>query len=88
MPSEDNSVDIGSKRCTPNELKNNELWWSGPEWLTEPHSKWPSDIELDMEQSSVNLEENKGEKSTVSFNYINQSLNEKLEPSSDLSRYS
>ena len=41
-----------------------------------------------MEQSSVNLEENKGEKSTVSFNYINQSLNEKLEPSSDLSRYS
>ena len=32
VPSEDNPADIRSRGCTPNELKNNELWWSGPEW--------------------------------------------------------
>ncbi|VDD93797.1 unnamed protein product [Enterobius vermicularis] len=69
VPSEDNPADMGSRGCTPNELKNNDLWWSGSDWLTEPFSKWPLDIQLDMQQSSVKLEENKEEKSTVSSNY-------------------
>ena len=88
MPSEDNPADMGSRGCTPNELKNNDLWWSGSDWLTEPFSKWPLDIQLDMQQSSVKLEENKEEKSTVSSNYVGQSINKKHKPLFDLSRYS
>ena len=41
-----------------------------------------------MDQSSVKLEENKEEKSKVSSNYVNHSINEKFEPSFDLNRYS
>ncbi|VDD89865.1 unnamed protein product [Enterobius vermicularis] len=36
VPSEDSPTDIGSRRCTPNESKNNDHWWSGPDWLNRP----------------------------------------------------
>lgn len=39
VPSEDSPTDIGSRRCTPNESKNNDHWWSGPDWLNRPSSK-------------------------------------------------
>lgn len=33
VKSNDNPADVLSRGCTPNELKNNTLWWHGPIWL-------------------------------------------------------
>ncbi|XP_060846330.1 uncharacterized protein LOC132925994 [Rhopalosiphum padi] len=33
VKSNDNPADVLSRGCTPNELKNNTLWWHGPVWL-------------------------------------------------------
>jgi hypothetical protein len=33
-----------------NQLKTNDLWWHGPEWLRLPENKWPkSSVNFDSE---------------------------------------
>jgi len=39
VASEHNSADVASRGCTPRELKENQMWWHGPEWLT--GDTWP-----------------------------------------------
>ncbi|XP_063901935.1 uncharacterized protein LOC135121564 [Zophobas morio] len=41
VKSEDNPADIISRGCTPENLKNNSLWWHGPHWLNQNYSEWP-----------------------------------------------
>ncbi|VDD93373.1 unnamed protein product [Enterobius vermicularis] len=36
VPSEDNPADMGLRRCTPNELKTNDLRWSSPDCKYKP----------------------------------------------------
>ena len=38
----DNPADIGSRGTSAKELSNNELWWHGPSWLTEPIDHRPT----------------------------------------------
>ena len=33
ISSKDNPADIISRGCTPTDLRNNSLWWTGPKWL-------------------------------------------------------
>lgn len=37
----DNPADIVSRGCWPSQIKNLELWWNGPKWLSDSSSKWP-----------------------------------------------
>ena len=37
-----NPADCASRGLFPSELATFSLWWSGPEWLCEPESTWPS----------------------------------------------
>lgn len=37
----DNPADIVSRGCWPSQIKNLELWWNGPKWLSDNSSKWP-----------------------------------------------
>ncbi|XP_075162851.1 uncharacterized protein LOC142235484 [Haematobia irritans] len=37
----DNPADLGTRGCRPQDLKNSQLWWHGPSWLTNPISSWP-----------------------------------------------
>lgn len=41
VPSASNPADLGTRGCTPKELKVNALWWKGPEWLIQEPSHWP-----------------------------------------------
>ncbi|XP_055859309.1 uncharacterized protein LOC129921489 [Episyrphus balteatus] len=36
VPSADNPADLASRGISPGELKSNQLWWTGPNWLQEP----------------------------------------------------
>ncbi|XP_059225279.1 uncharacterized protein LOC131997762 [Stomoxys calcitrans] len=41
VSSGDNPADLGTRGCTALELKENKLWWQGPEWLIKDMSTWP-----------------------------------------------
>ncbi len=40
IPTQENPADLGSRG---GEVKNNKLWWDGPEWLSDK-KQWPPDI--------------------------------------------
>lgn len=40
-PGEENPADIGSRGELASRLKENELWWQGPAWLSGPKKGWP-----------------------------------------------
>lgn len=40
--SEENPADIGSRGAHPSSLLKNDLWWSGPSWITSPSAQWPT----------------------------------------------
>ena len=44
-PSEENPADIGSRGILGSKLKEEKLWWCGPNWLTEKEDRWPLVIE-------------------------------------------
>ena len=41
VPTLENPADIGTRKVTALELKENPLWWKGPEWLLKTSSDWP-----------------------------------------------
>ena len=41
IASSENPADIASRGLGTQELRNNNLWWSGPEWLLLPSDSWP-----------------------------------------------
>ncbi|XP_073831520.1 uncharacterized protein [Musca autumnalis] len=56
VDSENNPADIASRGCSPTELKAHKLWWNGPQWLTLPKDRWPSNQfhdETDLEAKAV-----------------------------------
>ena len=38
---EENPADLGSRGVLASQLKENQLWWHGPSWLTERQEDWP-----------------------------------------------
>lgn len=38
-----NPTDRASRGISPAELSSNDLWWSGPAWLTQPPAQWPNE---------------------------------------------
>ena len=44
-PTEQNPADIGSRGVTASQLKQNQLWWHGPQWLTGRQQDWPKMLE-------------------------------------------
>ncbi|XP_075162992.1 uncharacterized protein LOC142235614 [Haematobia irritans] len=58
VDSESNPADIASRGCSPYELKEHHLWWTGPEWLKLPRDRWPktqlnADTNLEAKQVKV-----------------------------------
>uniref|UniRef100_A0A146L3Y2 Integrase catalytic domain-containing protein n=1 Tax=Lygus hesperus TaxID=30085 RepID=A0A146L3Y2_LYGHE len=39
---EENPCDIASRGILPSQLISDELWWKGPNWLTQSQDNWPS----------------------------------------------
>ena len=42
----DNLVDCASRGLFPIELLEHQLWWNGPNWLTQPPTAWPHQSDL------------------------------------------
>ncbi|XP_018569139.1 uncharacterized protein LOC108909312 [Anoplophora glabripennis] len=40
--SAENPADVISRGATPTQLKNLDIWWSGPEWLSKANTHWPT----------------------------------------------
>jgi len=40
----DNSADVISRGCAPNELADCDLWWKGPSFFDLPQAEWPDSI--------------------------------------------
>ncbi|XP_075150572.1 uncharacterized protein LOC142224672 [Haematobia irritans] len=58
--SEFNPADLASRGVHAHELQNNDLWWNGPLWLSQPLNDWPNcvekrDFETDIENKPVKV---------------------------------
>ncbi|XP_060551271.1 uncharacterized protein LOC132712851 [Ruditapes philippinarum] len=42
VPTYENPADIASRGSSTTNLKNNNMWWHGPNWLSLPKSDWPT----------------------------------------------
>ena len=45
-PGEENPADIGSRGMLGSRLRDEKLWWCGPEWLTRKEDEWPQTIDM------------------------------------------
>ena len=54
VKSKENPGDIASRGMPLKELKNNHLWWFGPEWLTKHEHHW-SNIESELVQNGPDI---------------------------------
>lgn len=52
----ENPADLISRGTTVKELKQNNLWWKGPKWLSQPSNEWPN-CELKENQVKEILEQ-------------------------------
>ncbi|XP_028416894.1 uncharacterized protein LOC114541114 [Dendronephthya gigantea] len=57
-PGVENPADIGSRGVVASQLKDNKLWWVGPEWLIRSKEEWPK-FEAAAKTSTVLEEERK-----------------------------
>ena len=53
LPGIDNSSDLASRGCLPNELIDNDLWNFGPPWLLKGKEEWPSHALTKEESESI-----------------------------------
>lgn len=56
VKTEENPADIATKGAAPEVLENYQLWWKGPEWLTEPPEKWPQHRTFDGDDAAEDVD--------------------------------
>ena len=60
IPGEQNPADIGSRGFSASELQESQLWWNGPDWLSN-REQWPEDIETaataESEEEAMKIKE-------------------------------
>ena len=58
-------ADIPTRGMSIKELKNNELWWYGPEWLLQDPNEWPQWNARLVEANSESVSEERGKKHVI-----------------------
>ena len=55
-PGVENPADIGSRGVISSQLKDNKLWWVGPDWLTKSKEEWPKFEATDKTKTDLVVE--------------------------------
>ena len=55
IPSSENPADFPSRSLDTEELRDNHLWWYGPEWVLSPSDSWPT-WELKRKENDTELQ--------------------------------
>ena len=55
VPTETNPADLASRGVSPKDLVDSELWWQGPDWLSQSPETWPA--RTDWRRKNNNLPE-------------------------------
>nr|CAD2141302.1 unnamed protein product [Meloidogyne enterolobii] len=80
IQTEDNPADLGTRGCTPEDLRNSTKWWNGPGWIKEPPEYWPNElnfvnepdlIDEDKPSETVLLTEVKDRDEFIEFSHWN-----------------
>ena len=45
-----NPADLGSRGVSASHLRDSQLWWKGPDWLTKGRNEWPKSLVIDESQ--------------------------------------
>nr|XP_034195323.1 uncharacterized protein LOC117611486 [Osmia lignaria] len=78
VPGTQNPADCASRGCSARDLRTHDLWWSGPNWLSDPSESWP-------QQGFTPRDEQVGEECSVQ---VASNVDHKVEPLEILSRFS
>lgn len=57
---EQNPADLISRGSNANDLVQNELWWSDPNWLKKSEDEWPKPLQLsskELNDANVEIEQ-------------------------------
>ena len=54
--SNENPADIASRGTSTCELRDNRMWWHGPEWLTQPQQTWPEWIGASIHNQKAEIQ--------------------------------
>lgn len=84
IQSSENPADCASRGIFPAELKNHNLWWTGPSWLAKPESTWPTS-KIDIETTNFDAKRNSSAQFT-SLHVLTTSIEDILENFCSLSK--
>ena len=80
-PGEQNPADVGSRGECASRLKENELWWRGPMWLSGPRNGWPVSQVIETPESTE-------EERKVVVTVANVNAKDKMSNLIDISKFS
>jgi hypothetical protein len=88
-PGSKNPADLPSRGTTGTDLKSNEAWWKGPEFLQRPEEEWPNDLACESTDPIAIAEVTK-HKTAVIHSLANQAkpLNSDISTVIDCQRFS
>lgn len=78
VPTSDNPADLVSRGVYPEELKDHNLWWTGPKYLLQEELSWPtlcpnkSQLECEIPEIKINVNTNVDKLSIVPFHNFNK----------------
>lgn len=53
VPTDSNPADLASRGIVSAEIVNNDLWWHGPQWMTQQQAEWPN---AEVSLTAANME--------------------------------
>ncbi|XP_071639832.1 uncharacterized protein [Temnothorax longispinosus] len=72
VPGIKNPADLATRGISPSHLSESSIWWSGPEWLSQPSSDWP---QTPLPCGIENLEERENKICSVVTNKVSEVWN-------------
>lgn len=72
--SEDNPADVISRGINPEQLHNCDIWWNGPQWLSQPTATHVNNDEEDVDDEIIKTIENESRPTMTSLTTVIQDV--------------